>query len=64
MPSRMWIHSSVKFNALHENVSEASPKFDQDAMLRFALDRLPTFTKNFIWSQLFDQQSTKYNIYL
>jgi hypothetical protein len=40
---------------------EWSSDFDQDAMLRFALDQLPAFMRSVIHSHQFDQQSTKYN---
>lgn len=45
-------------------LSELSPNFDQDTMLRFALDQLPAFMKNGLYSREFDQQSTKYTTYL
>jgi hypothetical protein len=42
-------------------LSEASLNFDQDTILRFALDQLPAFMKSVLYSQELDQQSTKYN---
>jgi hypothetical protein len=42
-------------------LSEASLNFDQDPILRFALNQLPAFVKSVSYSQELDQQSTKYN---
>jgi hypothetical protein len=42
-------------------LSLASPNFDQYAMLRFSLNQLPVFMTSVLYSQEFDQQSTKYN---